>query len=113
MNGKVYKTGGYTERVLRDCLRDRRTCRAIRATRRAPPSRPMVPGSGTVSPETEKAALKVVPPTMSAPTRSQSGARFSLRIQLCRSGLMGGGGVLGAESHKKLPLLSATCGIKK
>lgn len=54
----------------------------------------------------EKLALNVVPPTMSAPIRSQSGSRFALRIQLCRSGENGVPGAtmgLGAESQRKLP----------
>ena len=56
-----------------------------------------VEGSGTTEPVTENAALKVgagVPPTMSVPTRSQSGAMpGSSRVQLCRSVKPGGNGV--------------------
>ena len=42
----------------------------------------IVPGSGTVVPETENAALNGPCAVISVPIRSQSGARFSLRIQL-------------------------------
>src|SRR5262249_28434565 len=58
-----------------------------------------------MTPLREKLALNVVPPTMSAPIRSQSGSRFALRIQLCRSGINGVPGNtmgLGAESQRKL-----------
>src|ERR1700733_13221587 len=55
---------------------------------------------------------------MSVPTRDQSGSRFSSRIQVCRSVKPGGKGVppvigLGADSQRKSPLLSSTCGTKK
>src|ERR1051326_4513603 len=51
---------------------------------------------GTVWPDREKLALKVVPPMMSVPMRSQSGARpGSDRIQLCRSVAPAGKGVPG------------------
>jgi hypothetical protein len=48
------------------------------------PSSVKVAGSGTGSrsPLTVKAALNGPAPTMSVPIRSQSGSRFSLRIQL-------------------------------
>ena len=75
-----------------------------------------VEGSGITEPDSENAALKVgagVPPTMSVPTRSQSGARLlgeiSSRVHSCRSVNPGGNGVpgatigLGADSHKKSP----------
>src|SRR5262245_14545162 len=72
-----------------------------------------------VSPDREKAALKVggvVPPTMSVPMRSQSGSRLASRVQLCRSGAKGVPGAtigLGADSQKKVPVLSRTWGTKK
>src|SRR5262249_19698104 len=72
-----------------------------------------------VWPLREKAALKVggvVPPTMSVPIRSQSGSRLASRVQLCRSGVKGVPGAtigLGADSQKKLPVLSRTWGMKK
>src|SRR5260221_165276 len=70
--------------------------------------------SASVSPESEKDALKAPAPTMSAPMRSQSGARLSFRIQLCRSPTNSGGAVgLGADSHRKSPLLNNTSGRKK
>src|SRR5690348_16545729 len=70
--------------------------------------------SESVSPRSEKDALKAPAPTMSAPMRSQSGARFSFRIQLCRSPTKFGGVVgFGAESHRKSPLLNSTSGRKK
>src|SRR5215471_8081972 len=49
-----------------------------------------VEGSGTV-PASSKAALNVgsVPPTMSVPTRSQSGSSIISRVHACRSGLKG------------------------
>ena len=60
---------------------------------RPPSNSTIVEGSGmvsrTVAPVRENAALNVVPPTMSVPIRSQSGAKFSLRIQLCKSGAKG------------------------
>ena len=52
---------------------------------------PGIPASGTVSPERENVMLNVggvsggVAPMMSVPIRSQSGARFELRIHACRS----------------------------
>src|SRR5262249_5562773 len=79
----------------------------------------------TVWPDREKLALKVVPPMMSVPMRSQSGAKpGSNRIQLCRSVAPAGNGVpggaigLGAESHRKLAAAGAlsespTLGTKK
>src|SRR5436189_1600503 len=72
--------------------------------------------SASVSPESEKEALKAPAPTMSAPMRSQSGARSSFRIQDCRSGKNGVPGArmgLGADSHRKSPLLNDTSGRKK
>src|SRR5262249_37114192 len=63
---------------------------------------------GTVSPARAKLPLKVAPPLMSVPIRSQSGARpGSNPIQLCRSvppaGKAGPGGTVGpgAESQRK------------
>ena len=73
----------------------------------------------------EKTPLNVgagVPPMMSVPMRSQSGASpGSLRIQLCRSGVNGvPGATIGfaAESQRKCAaagalLLSPTLGTKK
>ena len=50
------------------------------------PGRPApATGPGTATPESEKAALKVggvAPPTMSVPTRSQSGCKASSRTQV-------------------------------
>ena len=81
----------------------------------------MEAGSGTAdrSPARVNVSLKVPTPTMSVPTRSQSGSRFSFRIQLCRSvnpagnGVPGGTMGRGADSQKKSPLVSSTCGTKK
>lgn len=69
-------------------------CLSRRHTMLARPSssNTKVPGSGIVLPLSENAALNVgagSPPTMSVPTRSQSGARSSFRIHVCRSGLKG------------------------
>src|SRR5262245_21234110 len=70
-------------------------------------------------PDSEKVPLKVgpgAPPTMSVPTRSQSGLRLALRIQVCRSpenGVPGASIGLGADSHKKCPEERPTCGTKK
>src|SRR5579885_2491404 len=61
-------------------------------------------GAATV-PLREQAALKVggvTPPTMSVPTRSQSGCKASLRIHSCKSPV---NCLDGADSHRKLPLL--------
>src|SRR5512144_2779300 len=70
--------------------------------------------SSSVSPESEKDALKAPAPTMSAPMRSQSGAKLSFRIQVCRSPTNSGGAVgLGADSHRKFPLANSTSGRKK
>jgi len=84
------------------------------------PRRSAVPGSGTeASPLSENAALNVgggVPPTMSVPTRSQSGSRAASRVHACRSGVNGvpGGTIgFGADSHRKSPVASSTCGTKK
>ena len=78
-----------------------------------------VEGSGTGLPLSEKAALNAPAPTMSVPTRSQSGSSASSRVQLCRSakpagneapsGTMG----FGAESQRKSPSFYWTCGTKK
>jgi hypothetical protein len=80
-------------------------------------------GSGTTLPSNENAMLNVGivavgEPTISVPMRNQSGARFSLRIQACRSG--GGNEVVpgpaigfGADSHRKFPSDKCTCGTKK
>src|SRR6266571_8495427 len=62
--------------------------------------------SASVSPESENAALNGPWAVMSVPMRSQSGAKASLRIQLCRSGMNGVPGAtigLGAESHRRRP----------
>src|SRR5262249_40104551 len=64
-------------------------------------------GSGTVTPSSENVMLKVgglVPPTMSVPTRIQSGSRNSSRVQACKSGTNGvprGTIGLGADSQSK------------
>ena len=68
-----------------------------------------VDGAGTV-PVSEKVALKGPWWVMSVPIRSQSGARLSLRVQLCKSVAPGG---LGADSHRKFPLDSNASGRKK
>src|SRR5215831_362876 len=57
---------------------------------------PETPASGIVLPLSENVMLNVGPVApaasmMSVPIRSQSGARGALRIQACRSGLIGGG----------------------
>src|SRR5579871_4812885 len=72
----------------------------------------VVVGAGSVMVlNNEKERLNfAVPPTMSVPMRSQSGSRLALRIQACRSGGPAGPG---AESQRKCPLASATCGTKK
>ena len=81
-----------------------------------------VEGSGTTLPLSENEALKVggvVPPTMSVPTRSQSGAMppsLSSRVHVCRSPVKGpvppeiG---FAADSHRKVPSANSTCGTKK
>ena len=54
-------------------------------------------GSGVSVPLREKAMLKVggvVPPTMSVPTRSQSGSSAASRVQACRSDTPTGNGVV-------------------
>src|SRR5262249_45043399 len=68
----------------------------------AAPNRSSVPGSGT-SPLIENTALNVGAfppagggPTISVPTRYQSGSRSALRSQLCRSVEPGGNAVPGA-----------------
>jgi len=51
---------------------------------------------------------------MSVPMRNQSGARASLRIQVCRSPVNSGGAVgRGADNQRKSPRLAATSGRKK
>ena len=72
-------------------------------------------GVATITPDSENAPLKAPEPTISVPTRSQSGSRFALRIQACRSGVNGVPDTIGrgADSQKKLPVLSWTCGMKK
>src|SRR5262249_58844306 len=85
-----------------------------------------VAGSGMVWPASENAALKVggvVPPTMSVPMRSQSGARLfaeiSSRVHDCRSVTPGGNGdgTRGRvpDSHRNSPVggVISTCGTKK
>ncbi len=66
-------------------------------------------------PVKENVALKVggiAPPTMSVPTRSQSGSSAASRIHSCKSVTPDGNAVpggtmgLGADSQKKLPALS-------
>jgi hypothetical protein len=54
-----------------------------------------------------------VGPTISPPTRNQSGSRSALRIHICRSPVNKGGP--GAESHRKLPARpsNSTCGTKQ
>lgn len=92
-----------------------------------PPTTPTPPrdskitplGSGTASPLRVNAVLKAVPPTISAPTRSQSGSRAELRTHSWRSVNPGGNEVpggtigLGAESQKNSPPVTATVGTKK
>ena len=93
---------------------DVRRLKQIVATRALPNSKAVEPESGTV-PTRENASLKVggvVPPTMSVPSRNQSGSRFALRIQACKSPVKIGAD-RGVESHKKLPDESPTCGTKK
>src|SRR6266566_5525 len=76
-----------------------------------------VPALGTVSPLRENAILNVSPSTiMSVPIRSQSGARFELRIQACRSprkALPGGTIGLGADKYRKSAPVTKTSGRKK
>ncbi len=78
------------------------------------PQRRSVVGSGTgsSSPSRVKAALNMVPPTMSVPIRSQSGSRSPFRIQLCKSGAKGvpSGPTMGLtdDSQKKSPLGNST-----
>jgi hypothetical protein len=72
---------------------------------------PGLPAAGIVLPVRLKVMLNVSLPMMSAPMRSQSGARFALRIHACRSVVPTGNGVpdvigLGAERNKKLPSLT-------
>ncbi len=67
-------------------------------------------------PVKENEALNGPSWVMSVPMRSQSGARLSFRIQVCKSGEKGvpGGTIgLGAESHRKSPLVNCTSGRKK
>ena len=63
------------------------------------PNKNSVDGSGTAVPSREKAVLNVggvAPPTMSMPTRSQSGSRAASRVHACRSVTPGGNGVVPA-----------------
>ena len=58
----------------------------------------------TEEPTSENAALNVPLPTMSVPTRSQSGSRAAFRIHSCRSGENGVPGATigrGADSQRK------------
>jgi len=58
-----------------------------------------VDGSGIDVPLSEKAALNVggvAPPTISVPTRSQSGSRLPSRTQACKSVTPAGNGVVPA-----------------
>src|SRR5262249_52214361 len=76
-------------------------------------------GSGVLSPVSENAALNVgagAPPTMSPPTRNQSGSIASSRVHDCRSVKPGGNGIgLVPDSHKNSPVREViwTCGTKK
>jgi len=57
-----------------------------------------------------------LPPTISVPIRSQSGAKASFLIQLWRSGVNGVPGAtigLGADNQKNSPSLTFTVGTKK
>src|SRR5262249_27681666 len=84
--------------------RKRRSRKAVPVTE-TPANSARGPGSGTAVPFRVKAPLKVVPPTISVPMRSQSGSRSALRIQLCRSGRNGVPGAtigLDPDSQKKL-----------
>ena len=88
----------------------------------------MLAGSGTAStsPVSENTALKVgitplMGPTMSVPTRSQSGSIVPSQVQLCKSVKPDGNGVpggmmgFGAESQKKAPspLVTSTLRYKE
>src|SRR4051794_5765972 len=80
------------------------------ARQNASPRSPAVfaPPSGTV-PVREKEALNVPAPMISVPTRSQSGSRSLLRIQVWRSGKNGVPGAtigLGADNQRKSPVVS-------
>ena len=100
---------------------DTRRFRKPSATRVAPSNRAVEPVSGTV-PKSENAWLKVgagLPPTMSVPSRSQSGSILPSRVHAWRSGVktvLGAASGLVAESHKKNGLfspVSSTWGTKK
>src|SRR5262249_22037733 len=73
-----------------------------------------VPGP-VLWPDREKLALKVVPPMMSVPMRSQSGASpGSSRIQLCRSVTPAGKAVPGGTSAVNLDsATSILCSVQK
>src|SRR5262245_66291035 len=71
-----------------------------------------------VVPLKEKLPLNLGPdtgvgPTISPPTRSQSGSRSALQIHICRSPVNNGGP--GADGHRKLPArpCNSTWGTKK
>jgi hypothetical protein len=68
-----------------------------RKPRRVKPSSiiAQVEGSGITVPVSENAALNALAPTMSVPTRSQSGSSAASRVQLCRSVKPGGNDVPG------------------
>jgi len=73
----------------------------------------------TVSPVSENVILNVggvLPPMMSVPIRSQSGAKSELRIQACKSPLNGVPGAtigFGADTNRKSPPATWTSGRKK
>src|SRR5262249_40349122 len=67
-----------------------------------------------VSPTKVKLPLKVVPPTMSVPTRSQSGSSLLLRTHCCKSPTNRGfAGSRAAETQRNSPVFSSTWGTKK
>src|SRR5438874_7483558 len=93
-----------------------RRLKQIIAINALPNSKAVEPESGTV-PTNENVSLKVGPgltpmvSTMSVPSRNQSGSRNESRVQACKSVKPAGNGVpggtigLGAESHKKSPMV--------
>src|SRR6266851_10330314 len=87
--------GAFRTRYGRRLLRQRVPARPARPRAR----RVRLAGAGIAVPARENAPLNVggvVPPTMSVPTRSQSGSRFASRVQACRSGANGvPGGTIG------------------
>ena len=72
-----------------------------------------------VLPASENVMLKAAVPWLvmiSVPIRNQSGAKFTLRIQACKSGLNGVPGAtigFGAARYKKSPPVTWASGRKK